>query len=91
MVCDPEERLYREGYYIPGYKVDVGDSAYQPLGIVTDRYHIVQNEDAFRFTDALLGGGVTYETAGKLAHTGVMLGQLLICQLVASCLMTGGY
>lgn len=36
------------------------------LGIVTDRYKIVQNKDAFAFTDALLGQGVTYETAGSL-------------------------
>lgn len=74
MVCGPEERLHREGFYILGYKVDDRDSDYQSIGIVTDRYHIVQNEDAFRFTDALLGEGVTYETAEELAHTGVMPG-----------------
>ena len=38
----------------------------QILGVVTDRYKVVQNEDAFAFTDALLGEGVTYETAGSL-------------------------
>ena len=37
------------------------------LGIVTDRYRIVQNSEAFAFTDALLGHGVKYETAGSLA------------------------
>ena len=37
-----------------------------PLGIVSDRYKVVQNEDAFQFTDDLLGAGVTYETAGAL-------------------------
>lgn len=36
------------------------------LGIVTDRYTVVQNKDAFAFTDELLGEGVTYETAGSL-------------------------
>ena len=36
------------------------------LGIVSDRYKVVQNEDAFRFTDDLLGEGVVYETAGAL-------------------------
>ena len=36
------------------------------LGIVSDRYKVVQNEDAFRFTDDLLGEGVSYETAGSL-------------------------
>jgi phage/plasmid-like protein (TIGR03299 family) len=37
-----------------------------PLGIVSGQYKIVQNKDAFAFTDELLGGGVTYETAGSL-------------------------
>ena len=34
--------------------------------VVTDRYKVVQNEDAFAFTDELLGEGVSYETAGSL-------------------------
>lgn len=37
------------------------------LGSVTDRYSIVQNREAFNFTDSLIGGGdVQYETAGCL-------------------------
>ena len=36
------------------------------LGIVTDRYKLVQNYDAFAFTDTLIGGDVKYETAGSL-------------------------
>lgn len=36
------------------------------LGIVTDRYKVVQNVDAFAFTDTLIGGDVHYETAGSL-------------------------
>lgn len=36
------------------------------LGIVTDRYKLVQNYDAFAFTDTLIGGDVRYETAGSL-------------------------
>ena len=36
------------------------------LGVVSDRYRIVQNEEAFQFTDDLLDEGVTYETAGSL-------------------------
>ena len=49
-----------------GYKVNQRSSDGKNLGIVTDRYKIVQNKDAFAFTDALLGQGVTYETAGSL-------------------------
>lgn len=56
----------KEGFYIPGYKLNYRDSDFQQLGIVTDRYKVVQNMDAFRFTDELLGAGVKYETAGSL-------------------------
>ena len=34
--------------------------------MVSDRYRIVQNQEAFAFTDELLGEGVRYETAGSL-------------------------
>lgn len=51
---------------IPGYKANVRDTDNKVLGIVTDRYQVVQNAEAFAFTDALLGEGVKYETAGSL-------------------------
>lgn len=51
---------------IPNYKVNLRESDSKILGIVTDRYKIVQNHEAFAFTDSLLGEGVTYETAGSL-------------------------
>lgn len=54
------------GQKIPGYRVNVRDSDEKILGVVSDRYRVVQNEDAFAFTDALLGEGVRYETAGSL-------------------------
>ncbi len=54
------------GQRIPGYRVNVRDSDEKILGVVSDRYRVVQNEDAFAFTDALLGEGVRYETAGSL-------------------------
>ena len=37
------------------------------LGVVSDRYKIIQNDEAFRFTDELIGEGVRYETAGSLS------------------------
>lgn len=55
-----------QGRELKGYKVNQRSSDGKNLGIVTDRYKIVQNKDAFAFTDALLGQGVTYETAGSL-------------------------
>lgn len=53
---------------IPSYKANIRSKDGQILGIVTDRYKIVQNEEAFAFTDNLLGEGVTYETAGSLQN-----------------------
>ena len=54
------------GGTIDGYKANVRDSDGSVLGIVGDRYKVVQNTDAFKFTDSLIGGEVRYETAGSL-------------------------
>ena len=51
---------------VDGYKANVRDSDRKVLGVVTDRYRVIQNDEAFAFTDGLLGGGVKYETAGSL-------------------------
>lgn len=51
---------------IPNYKANVRDRDHRVLGIVTDRYQIIQNTEAFAFTDNLIGGDVRYETAGSL-------------------------
>ena len=40
---------------IPGYKANLRDTDHQVLGVVTDRYRVVQNAEGFAFTDALLG------------------------------------
>ena len=55
-----------DGTEISGNYANVRDKDNKPLGIVGERYKIVQNADAFAFTDALLGEGVKYETAGSL-------------------------
>lgn len=55
-----------DGTEIKGNYANVRSSDGKALGIVGDRYKIVQNTDAFAFTDALLGEGVRYETAGSL-------------------------
>lgn len=57
-----------DGMTIPGYKANIRNTDNQVLGVVTDRYKVVQNTDAFNFTDALLGEGVRYETAGSLRN-----------------------
>lgn len=55
-----------DGLPVNGFKANIRDRDSQVLGVVTNRYKVVQNEDAFAFTDKLLGEGVTYETAGSL-------------------------
>lgn len=54
------------GELIEGYKANIRDKDRRVLGVVSDRYKVVQNTDAFSFTDELLGKGVRYETAGSL-------------------------
>ena len=62
-----QEPVYTDSQeLIEGYKANVRDSDRRVLGVVTDRYKVIQNEEAFAFTDALLGEGVRYETAGSL-------------------------
>ncbi len=53
---------------VPGFKANIRQTDQQLLGIVTDRYSIVQNHEAFAFTDELLGEGVRFETAGSLQN-----------------------
>lgn len=60
------EIFLADGKRIEGNYANVRDTDEHFLGIVGDRYKIVQNSDAFAFTDALLGEGVVYETAGSL-------------------------
>lgn len=51
---------------VPGWKANVRSDNGKILGIVTDKYKVVQNHEAFAFTDDLIGEGVRYETAGSL-------------------------
>lgn len=50
------------------YLVNYRSSDQTVLGMVKHQYKVVQNKDAFNFTDQLIGSGeVRYETAGSLA------------------------
>lgn len=61
-----QDMTAQNGVPILGYKANIRDIDDQLLGVVTDKYQVVQNEEAFAFTDELLGHGVRYETAGML-------------------------
>ena len=59
--------IYDErGKVISGFYANTRSSDGSVMGIVGSRYSIVQNEEAFAFTDSLIWEGVTYETAGSL-------------------------
>jgi phage/plasmid-like protein (TIGR03299 family) len=53
---------------VPNYFATVRTDTEQVLGVVGKDYEVVQNEDAFSFFDAIVGGsdGIQYETAGAL-------------------------
>lgn len=62
-----QKELYTgDGGFVKGYYANIRDTDGQVLGVVSNRYRIVQNHEAFAFTDELLGKGVKYETAGSL-------------------------
>ena len=64
-----QEAIYTDaGDKIAGYKANVRSTDKKVLGVVTDRYKVIQNAEAFEFTDTLLGNGVRYETAGSLSE-----------------------
>ena len=65
VVQEPIYTPFREK--IEGFKANVRDSDRKVLGVVSDRYKVIQNVEAFSFTDELLGHGVRYETAGSLS------------------------
>lgn len=55
-----------KGNEIKGYKANTRNTDGKVLGIVSGKYSLVQNSEAFDFTDSLVGEGITYETAGSL-------------------------
>lgn len=70
---------------ITDYKATVRTADNTVLGIVSDRYKIVQNEDAFSFVDNIVDGKDTrYETAGSLRNgkTVWMLAKLPITKIL---------
>jgi phage/plasmid-like protein (TIGR03299 family) len=49
-----------------GFKANLREDTGAVLGIVSDEYEVVDNRDAFRFLDALIGSDLHFETAGSL-------------------------
>ncbi len=61
-VQSPEGVLKQVTDYVANVRAKDG----KVLGLVSTRYQVVQNREAFEWADALLGEGVQYETAGSL-------------------------
>lgn len=51
---------------VPNHVVTVRTDTDTPLGVVSDRYHVVQNIEAFQFLDNLIGTDMLFETAGSI-------------------------
>ncbi len=69
---DISEKLVPEYYRLyeqKGQFNTVRTDTNQALGIVGDRYHVIQNSEAFDFIDSIIGKGVAeYETVGALGN-----------------------
>jgi len=65
---NPETDIIIPEIEVPNYFATVRTDTEQVLGVVGKDYEVVQNEDAFSFFDAIVGGGdgIQYETAGAL-------------------------
>lgn len=53
---------------VPNYVANTRMTDNRVLGVVSTKYQIVQNKEAFQFVDALLDEGLTYESAGSLEN-----------------------
>lgn len=61
--------IYANGNQIPGMFANVRSDTNETLGVVRNRYKIVQNNEAFNFVDGIVGNDEVecrYETAGSL-------------------------
>lgn len=54
----------KDGIPIPGYVANVRDHDQHVLGVVSDKYKVIQNQTAFAFSEELLKHGFRYQYAG---------------------------
>ena len=62
-----KEKVFTEGgKLIPNFYATTRSTDGNVYGMVTNKYKVIQNKEAFAFMDNLIGEGVKYETAGSL-------------------------
>jgi hypothetical protein len=62
-----QEPLYRrDATTVDGWRANLRSDTREVLGVVTNRYTVIQNRDAFAFLANLLGSELAFETAGSL-------------------------
>lgn len=60
-----QKPIYTEdGIKIPGYRANIRATDQYALGVVSDKYKVVQNQTAFAFSEELLKHGFRYQYAG---------------------------
>lgn len=65
-ILRPSPVGFGAGPIIPGYKANIRSDSGDVLGIVSNDYTVVQNRDAFKFLDSLIGSDLHFETAGSI-------------------------
>lgn len=66
------------GNEIGGYRATTRDKDSEVLGIVGERYHVIQNADMFEFVDSLVEYGARYESAGSLRGGKVIFATMVV-------------
>lgn len=74
--ADLPYECYRDYYYVVRNSPFNGEP--EILGVVGERYNVLQNEELFDFGDALLDGGGRWETAGSIKHGTVVFASLAV-------------
>lgn len=73
------DNVYKELIAVPDRYATVRTDTGFPLGIVSERYEVIQNIEAFDFIDSIIGEGVAdYETVGALGNGGTVF---ITCKL----------
>jgi phage/plasmid-like protein (TIGR03299 family) len=69
-------RSHKNSFFVT--RTNPFDSGTDILGVVGERYKVVQNEQLFEFGDNLLHGGASWESAGSIKNGTIVFGSLVI-------------